>query len=124
MKLHLALAVFVAVGAFSLFGQAAADDKTDCALEYTRTACPGQETESYKKCDGAKACTKYVAADSAEKCQAEASSACSNDRLNVTASKEIKAKFKGKELKSKSGKDDFCADYAKRATEFNQCSKK
>jgi hypothetical protein len=50
--------------------------------------------------------------------------ACANDRLTVTKSKIITAKFKGKSLKSKSGQDDLCLDYPKRATEFNQCAKK
>ena len=34
------------------------------------------------------------------------------------------ASYKGKALKSPSGKDDMCQDYAKRAAEFNQCAKK
>ena len=32
--------------------------------------------------------------------------------------------FKGKAIKSTSGKDDLCLDYSKRDAEFNQCSKK
>jgi hypothetical protein len=102
----------------------AEDAKTDCALTYTRTACPGQEAESFKKCDGKKTCTKYVAADSAAKCQEAAVAACSNDRLNITQAKVIHASFKGKALKTKGGKDDQCLDYAKREAEFNQCTKK
>ena len=47
--------------------------------------------------------------------------ACANDRLTVTKSKVIVATFKGKLLKSAAGNDDFCADYANRSTEFNQC---
>ena len=47
--------------------------------------------------------------------------ACANDRLEITKSKVITAKYKGKALKSKGGKDDMCLDYAKRDTEFNQC---
>jgi len=99
-------------------------DEGDCAITYTRTACPGQEAESYKKCDGKQTCTKNVAASSAEKCQEAAVQACANDRLTVTASKVISASYKGKALKSKAGKDDMCLDYAKRDTEFNQCAKK
>jgi hypothetical protein len=102
----------------------AADDKTDCALAYTRTACPGQEAESYKKCDGKKSCTKYVAAATEQECRQAGIAACSNDRLTVTQSKVIQGTFKGKSLKSKDGKDDLCLDYAKRDAEFNQCSKK
>jgi hypothetical protein len=99
-------------------------DDGDCALTYTRSACPGQEAESYKKCDGKQSCTKNVAAPSPEKCQEAAVAACSNDRLTITASKVITASYKGKALKNKGGKDDMCLDYAKRDTEFNQCAKK
>ena len=101
-----------------------AEDKKSCAITYTRTACPGQETESYKKCDGKKTCTKDVSAASADECRVAALSACANDRLTITASKTITATFEGKVLKSKSGKDDFCLDYDKRAAEFDQCKKK
>jgi len=100
-----------------------AGETTDCAVTYTRTACPGQEAESYKKCDGQKSCTKHVAAASEAACLQAGIDACSNDRLTVTASKVINAKFKGKALKSKAGKDDLCLDYAKRDAEFNHCSK-
>jgi hypothetical protein len=99
-------------------------DEGDCALTYTRTACAGQEAESYKKCDGKQTCTKNVAAASADKCLEAAVQACANDRLTITQSKVIHASYKGKALKSKSGKDDVCLDYAKRDTEFNQCAKK
>jgi len=97
---------------------------TDCAVTYARTACPGMEEESYKKCDGQKSCTKDVDANSEDQCRVAAVNACANDRLTVTKSKIITAKFKGKSLKSKSGQDDLCLDYPKRATEFNQCAKK
>jgi hypothetical protein len=99
-------------------------EEGECAISYTRHACPGQEAESYKKCDGKQSCTKNVAAASAEKCVEAAVQACANDRLTVTASKVISASYKGKALKSPSGKDDMCQDYAKRAAEFNQCAKK
>jgi hypothetical protein len=112
-----ALAIAVSISAFSV----RAEDKTDCALTYVRTACAGQEAESYKKCDGKQSCTKYVPADSEQKCQEAAVAACSNDRTTVTKSKVISAKYKNKALKSKAGKDDLCLDYAKRAAEFNQC---
>jgi hypothetical protein len=69
--MHKKLALFTALALATLLGLFAgtsertrAEDKTDCALTYTRTACAGQETESYKKCDGKKTCTKYVPADS------------------------------------------------------------
>lgn len=105
-------------------GTTQTDAATDCAVTYNRTACPGREAESFKKCDGKKSCTKYFDADSAEKCKAAAINACANDRLDVTKSKVISAKFKGRAIKSQAGKEDLCLDYPKRDTEFNQCSKK
>jgi hypothetical protein len=95
----------------------------DCGVEYIRTACPGKEAESYSKCDGKQTCVLTEPAATAEACQAAALKACANDRLTVTKSKVIHAKFDGKALTSASGKDDFCADYAKRAAEFDQCAK-
>jgi hypothetical protein len=123
MKLKHALTVGLVLGLSRtvLVSVAQADDAGDCALSYTRTACPGQEAESYKKCDGQKSCTKSVPADSATKCQELAINACANDRLTVTKSKVITATYKGKALQSKSGKADFCQDYPKRDAEFNQC---
>ena len=103
---------------------AEADEASDCDITYTRTACPGQEAESYKKCDGKQSCTKHVTAASEAACVEAAVQACANDRLEITKSKVINAKFKGKALKTKSGKDDMCLDYSKRDTEFNQCGKK
>jgi hypothetical protein len=103
-----------------------AEDKAAaaCVVTTTRTACAGKEAESYKKCDGQKSCSKNVEAATAEACAAAATDACSNDRLEITKSKSITAKFNGKALKSKSGKDDMCLDYPKRAAEFDQCPKK
>jgi hypothetical protein len=95
----------------------------DCGIEYTRTACPGKEADSYAKCDGKQTCVKAAPLDSAPACQAAALKACVNDRLDVTKSKVIRATFDGKALKSASGKEDFCADYANRAAEFDKCGK-
>jgi hypothetical protein len=110
------------------FGLAAAparaEDKSDCSLTTTRTACAGQEAESYKKCDGKQSCAKATPADSEQACQAAAVAACSNDRLTVTKSKVVTAMWKGKALKNKGGQTDMCADYAKKDTEFNKCEKK
>jgi hypothetical protein len=92
-------------------------------VQYDRTACPGKEAESYAKCDGKKTCVKTSAADTEQACQAIALKACPNDRLDITQSKVIKASFDGKPIRSASGKEDFCADYAKRAEEFNRCGK-
>ena len=125
MRTNALLVAVLFQGALSLVaGSALAEDKAECAITYTRTACPGQEAESYKKCDGKQTCTKDVVAASSEACQEAAVKACANDRLTITKSKTISAKYKGKALKSKSGKDDFCLDYEKRAAEFNQCQAK
>lgn len=125
MKLVNIIAQTLLAGAnLSAIGSAAAEDKTDCAIVYTRAACPGKEAESFAKCDGKKSCTKYVPATSAEECAAAATQACANDRPTITQSKVINATYKGKPVKSTSGKADFCVDYAKRDAEFNQCAKK
>ena len=93
----------------------------DCNIHYTRTACPGKEEISYKKCDGKQSCSKTVQADSAETCRMKAVTACANDRPNITQSKVISATFNNKPVMNKSGQEDHCQDYADRATEFNQC---
>ena len=125
MKIKYALTAAFAVALVSqMLPVAEADEASACAITYTRTACPGQEAESYKKCDGKQSCTKHVSAPSEAMCLDAAIKACSNDRLDVTASKVIHAKYKGKAIRSKAGKDDLCLDYAKRDAEFNQCGKK
>jgi hypothetical protein len=125
MKIRHALTAVFAVGLLTrMLPLAEADTAADCDLTYTRSACPGQEAESYKKCDGQQSCTKHVAATSEVACAEAAVNACANDRLEITKSKVITAKYKGKPLKTKSGKDDMCLDYAKRDVEFNQCGKK
>ena len=89
-----------------------------CEISYDRTACPGQEKISYKKCKGEKACTKTKRAKDLAGCQKLAEKSCSNSRLDITKSKVIKAKFDGAPVKSKDGKDNFCApDRA----DFNKC---
>jgi hypothetical protein len=131
MNIKHALTAVVSLGGLSLVlasvdvgVEVAQAEEGECAITYTRNACPGQEAESYKKCDGKQTCTKNVAAPSADKCLEAALQACSNDRLSITQSKVIHASYKGKALKSKAGKDDMCLDYAKRDAEFNQCAKK
>ena len=49
-----------------------------CELKFTRTACPGKEAISYKKCDGAKSCSEFVDAASAKECGDLATKACEN----------------------------------------------
>lgn len=111
------LALAAALTCFSTFAQ----ESGDCAISYTRAACPGKEAISFAKCDGKASCTKQVQTGSPQACQAAALKACANDRLDITKSKVIGASYKGELLKSTTGKDDFCADYDKRAVEFDKC---
>lgn len=92
-----------------------------CDLTYTRTACPGKEAVSYKKCDGKQSCVKPAAADTAEACRVKAVAACANDRLDITKNKVVSATFNGKPLMNKAGGADHCLDYAEREAEFNKC---
>lgn len=92
-----------------------------CEINYTRTACPGKESISYKKCDGKQSCTDFQEAADAGQCKTMAIAACANDRLTVTKSKVITAKFDGADLKTDAGKADFCTAYPKVAEEFNHC---
>ena len=129
MKLHRYAAIASFAAAVVGFGTsgAPAQDKAAapvCAVTTARTACPGKEAESYKKCDGKKSCSKNVEAASADACLEAAVASCSNDRLEITKSKTITVKWNGQPLKSKSGKEDVCLDYPKRAAEFDQCSAK
>src|SRR5688572_15733138 len=120
---HFALCAGFAFASFSAAAQAQDKPAPVCEVTTTRTACPGQEAESYKKCEGKKSCSKKVEAATAEACVEAAVASCSNDRLEITKSKTITVKFGGKAQKSKSGKDDVCLDYPKRAAEFDQCKK-
>jgi hypothetical protein len=121
----LAAAMFAACASFGA-NLAQAQDKGApvCSVTTTRTACPGKEAESYKKCDGKKSCSKNVEAASADACVEAATASCSNDRLEITKSKTITVKWNGQPVKSKSGKEDVCLDYPKRAAEFDQCPAK
>lgn len=92
-----------------------------CELTYTRTACPGKEAVSYKKCDGKQSCTKPATADTPEACRVKAVAACANDRLDITKSKVLSATFDGKPVLNKTGGADHCLDYAEREAEFNKC---
>ena len=103
----------------ALFGLSLASNAyaADCIIHYNRTACPGQEAESYSKCDGKKECDKADAAPTEIACLAAAAAACDNSRLEITKSKVITAKYQGKPLKDGA---NFCA--ADRP-DFNKCSK-
>ncbi len=93
-----------------------------CEIKYNRTACPGKEKISYKKCKGKKTCSKFKEADSVEQCRKLATKSCANKRYSITKSKVIHAVFDGNPITTASGKDDFCLEYANVSTEFNQCN--
>ena len=73
-------------------------DESGCVVHYVRTACQGQEAESFKKCDGQAECDKTKPADSAEECAAAALKSCDNDRLDITKYKAITASYDGNAL--------------------------
>jgi hypothetical protein len=85
------------VASLGLTGMAHADD-SGCVIHYLRTACQGQEAESFKKCDGQAECDKTKPADSAEACAAAALESCENSRLDITKYKVITAKYNGEAL--------------------------
>ena len=92
-----------------------------CEIQYTRTACPGKENISYKKCNGKQSCSKFKEAADAAECRVLASKSCGNKRLSITKSKVINALFDGQAITTDSGNADFCTEYENRDTEFNQC---
>lgn len=58
--------VFSSVSAFA----------AECALNITRTACPGQERESFSKWDGKASCIEKKPAADATACATTAAEAC------------------------------------------------
>lgn len=92
-----------------------------CIVHYNRTACPGKEEISYKKCKGKKECDKRKPAKTLEQCQKKARKSCKNTRFDITKSKVITATWNGKAIKSAEGDTDFCLKYENKGTEFNQC---
>lgn len=88
-----------------------------CVLSVERTACPGQEKESFKKCDGKAKCDVTLEASSDKDCAKKALKECENARLDITKSKVITASFDGKDVEAKK---NFCA--ADRS-DFNKCKK-
>lgn len=80
----------------------------DCVLQVTRTACPGQEKESFSKCNGTASCEEKKPAASAAQCVSTAKSSCANSRLDITKYKKITAKFDGADLE---GGKDFCVGH-------------
>jgi uncharacterized protein (UPF0179 family) len=89
-----------------------------CVIHYNRTACPGQETVSYSKCNGTKECDKEdTSATSVKACEQATAAACVNTRLTITKSKIVTGKFNGTALR---GGSNFCAS---NRPDFNQCAK-
>ena len=80
----------------------------DCVLHVTRTACPGQEKESFSKCKGTASCDEKVLATSASQCVSKAKAGCANSRLTVTKYKKVTADFDGTAVE---GGKDFCAGH-------------
>ena len=92
-----------------------------CEIQYTRTACPGKENISYKKCNGQQSCSKFKEAADAASCGDMAVKSCRNKRLTVTKSKVINALYDGQKIQASNGSDDFCTVYDKASEEFNKC---
>lgn len=89
----------------------------DCVLHVTRTACRGQEKESFSKCKGNVSCDEKVLVTSASQCAIKAKASCKNSRLAITKYKKITADFDGATVE---GGKDFCVGhpdfpYAKKA---------
>lgn len=89
----------------------------ECVVHITRTACAGQEAESYSKCQGAKSCDKNEDVSTEAACIAAAKAHCPNSRLDITKSKVVKARFNGKQLPGPYG-GSFCAP---NRPDFNKC---
>lgn len=92
-----------------------------CEIQYTRTACPGKEKISYKKCNGQQSCSTFKEAADAAQCADMAVKSCRNKRLTVTKSKVINAVFDGNQISASNGNNDFCTVYEKASEEFNKC---
>ncbi len=69
-----------------------------CNVNYTRTACKGQEAISYKKCGGDQSCSKLRNTDNVQECWQLAIKSCNNSRLNITKFKVITATYGGAQL--------------------------
>jgi len=101
-------------------------DESGCVVHYVRTACQGQEAESFKKCDGQAECDKTKPADSAEACAAAALKSCDNSRLDITKYKVITAKYNGEALvggfDAEGNADPAGANFCdKNRPDLNQC---
>lgn len=106
------ISVFIVLSILSIPKAALAGE---CVLSVTRTACPGKEVESYKKCSGKQSCEEIKETGSADACAKEAVKACENARLDITKSKLITAKFDDEAVE---GGKDFCDT---NRADFNKC---
>ena len=81
----------------------------ECIFHVTRTACPGQEKESFSKCNGTASCDEKKAAASASQCASKAKKeGCANSRLTVTKYKKVTAEYDGVAVE---GGKDFCVGH-------------
>lgn len=80
----------------------------ECVLQISRTACPGQEKESFAKCDGKAGCNESVPAASASQCALKAKSGCTNKRYEITKYKKVTANYDGVSVE---GGKDFCTGH-------------
>jgi hypothetical protein len=91
-------AILALIMCLSVFAVASSANAADCVVHVKRTACAGQETESYKKCDGKQECNKDEVATTEAACSKAALGDCDNARIDVTKYKVITATFKGAAL--------------------------
>lgn len=77
----------------------------DCVIHVTRTACPGQDKESFSKCNGNASCDEKALVVSASQCASKAKASCANSRLTITKYKKITADYDGAAVE---GGKDFC----------------
>ena len=97
--------VFLFTLALTLFSVSGIAYSADCVLHITRTACPGQEKESFTKCNGTASCDEIKPASDAAQCASIAKSSCANTRFTTTQYKKITATFNGVTVENNS---DFC----------------
>lgn len=110
VKLFIAAVVFISANAFA----------EKCMISVTREACPGQEKESYAKCDGNAVCKpKEVEAKTEKECAKKATKECENARVEITKSKTVTATFGEKATPVEGGKNFCAAD----RSDFNGCKK-
>ncbi|MBF0205844.1 MAG: hypothetical protein HQK53_03050 [Oligoflexia bacterium] len=88
--------------AFSFINSSAFSIPGICKLQVTRIACPGKQTESFRKCDGDESCVEIIELPSSQLCEQAAEEACFNSAHNeqITKSKSITATFNDDSLEN------------------------